>query len=456
MNLNRGHVYDIVVVGGGISGAVSAIAAARLGADVLVVEQYGFMGGMLTCAGVGPMMTFHAGDKQIIRGIVSEMVDRLVEKGLSPGHLEDSLGFAYTNTPVSSEGVKRELDIMLSEAGGKVLYHTMLADVAVEEKRIKYITICNKKGLSDIYAKIFIDATGDGDLFAKAGVPYTKGRESDGKCQPMTLNMKVGNVDREELKQYLSDIRDRVKHKRVIETLDTNPRLFCSLFAKEIKDEKEKGGLPLQQKENVLFFETDVLGEAVLNTSRLLDYDPEDPESISQAEIEGRAQAEELMKFLKRQRGFENCYLEATGPRIGVRSSRQLKGLYTLEAQDLKESKKFPDTIAHGAYPIDIHSPDGMNTISYILQPGQYYNIPYRTLLNDTVCNLITVGRCISASFEAQASIRVTPIAGSVGQAGGTAAYLCLQQGKLPAEIDVKELQMLLRDNKMFLAVEES
>ena len=162
------------------------------------------------------------------------------------------------------------------------------------------------------------------------------------------------------------------------------------------------------------------------------------------------------MRFLKNQRGFEKCYLEVTGPRIGVRSSRQLKGLYTLVAEDLKESKKFTDTIAHGAYPIDIHSPDGMNTISYFLKPGQYYNIPYRTLLNDSVHNLITVGRCISASFEAQASIRVTPIAGSIGQAGGTAAYLCLKQGKLPAEIDIKELQRLLVDNSMFLVVDES
>ena len=450
----KNHIYDIVVVGGGISGAISAIAAARLGADVLVVEQYGFMGGMLTCAGVGPMMTFHAGDRQLIKGIVSEIVDRLVDKGLSPGHIEDAGGYTYTNTPVSAEGMKRELDIMLLEAGGKVLYHTMLADVKVDNKIIQYITVCNKKGLSDIHSKVFIDATGDGDLFAKAGVPYTKGRELDGKCQPMTLNMKVGNVDREELKNYMLDNQDRIKNKRVIETLDTLPRLFLCLYAKEIQEEKAKGGLPLHQKGNVLFFETDVPGEAVLNTTRILNCDPEDPDSISKAEIEGRAQAEEMMNFLKKQRGFENCYLEVTGPRIGVRSSRQLNGLYTLTADDLKESKKFHDTIAHGSYPIDIHSPDGMKTTSFFLKPGQYYNIPYSSLLNDTVHNLITVGRCISATFEAQASIRVTPIAGSIGQAGGTAAYLCSKQGKLPVELDVKELQRLLIDNDMVLIYE--
>jgi flavin-dependent dehydrogenase len=124
--------FDVIVVGGGISGAMAGIGAARAGAKTLVVEQYGFLGGMLTAAGVGPMMTFHAGDEQVIRGTTGELIDRLKEKGQSPGHIFDTTGYTYSVTPFDVEGMKRELELMLTEAGGEVLYHAMLASVDFE------------------------------------------------------------------------------------------------------------------------------------------------------------------------------------------------------------------------------------------------------------------------------------------------------------------------------------
>lgn len=178
--------YDIIIVGGGISGSIAAIAASRNGSKVLIIEQYGFLGGMLTAAGVGPMMTFHVEDKQVIQGITGELIDRMVKKGKSPGHIVDAIGYTYTVTPFDAEWMKHELELMLLENHCDILYHSMLAEVEVKEGNIKSITVCNKEGLTKLYSKVFIDATGDGDLSVWSGVDFIKGREKDGALQPMT------------------------------------------------------------------------------------------------------------------------------------------------------------------------------------------------------------------------------------------------------------------------------
>ena len=156
--------YDVVVVGGGMSGAFAAIAAARNGAKTLIIDQNGYFGGTLTANGVGPMMTYFAGDKQVILGLGQEMVERLVERGYSPGHVLDSTNYISYVTPFSAEGLKIVLDEMVSEAGADVLFHTYLIGLEKEAGEIKNISIVNKDGISHISSKIFIDATGDGDL----------------------------------------------------------------------------------------------------------------------------------------------------------------------------------------------------------------------------------------------------------------------------------------------------
>ena len=207
-----GEKYDVVVAGGGISGAIAAIAAARLDARTIVIEQHGFLGGMLTASGVGPMMTFHAGDSQVIRGITGELVDRLKAKGLSPGHIVDSVGYTSTVTPFDIEGMKVELEQMLDEADGVALYHTFIPGVKMLEtdsgdRRISSLEICNKAGRSYFAGNVFIDATGDADIAAWSGVPCTKGRAADGKTQPMTMKIRLYNIDIEAVKQ---DIRNRI------------------------------------------------------------------------------------------------------------------------------------------------------------------------------------------------------------------------------------------------------
>ncbi|NLL69524.1 MAG: FAD-dependent oxidoreductase [Epulopiscium sp.] len=446
--------YDIIIVGGGISGTMAGIAASRIGAQVLVIESYGFLGGMLTTAGVGPMMTFHAGEKQVIQGITSELINRLVAKGQSIGHIFDTVGYTYSLTPFDIEGMKQELEMMLLESGGQVLYHTMLAKVHREGAKIEKITICNKAGLSDLEAKIYIDATGDADLAVWAGVPYTKGREKDGAAQPMTMKMRMGNVDMAQLKNFIHEHPEEFPlYQGDTSIIEKSPRLSTAGFVKKFQKAKERGEISIP-REDVLLFESNTPGEVILNTTRILGCDSTDPWSLSKAEIEGRKQCRELELFLKKYiPGFKNANALYSGPSIGVRGSRQIQGIYTLTAKDILTMQTFDDVIAHSGYPIDIHSPDGGHTDHAKLEWGGMYSIPYRTLITHELDNLIVVGRCISATFEAQAAIRTTPTVGAIGQAGGIAASLAAKKDTRVQQIDTTELQNILLQQKAYLEI---
>ena len=199
------------------------------------------------------------------------------------------------------------------------------------------------------------------------------------------------------------------------------------------------------------------MGEFIVNTTRVINADPTVPEDLTRAEILGRKQAWEVFELLKTEvQGFENAELEFTGPFIGIRGSRQLKGSYTLTADDIVSFRGFDDTIACGGYPIDIHAPEGNDAAMYektklSLEYGDIYHIPYRSLISDNVKNLITVGRCISASFEAQAAIRVSPIAGAVGHGGGVAAGICAVKDINVQDVDVIELRKELKKQGAFI-----
>lgn len=444
--------YDIIVVGGGISGCTAAISAARLGMKVLLIERYGFLGGTLTANGTGPMMTFHAGDKQVIKGITGEIIDRLLKKGKSPGHIFDTTCYTYTVTPFDAEALKTELESMLMEAGGEILYHSFLCDVKMQDNEIKYITVAGKNGTRKIYSKIFIDATGDADISRFCGLKVHIGRKADGKCQPLTLNMKLYNVDTEKIKQYIKNNPDDFPRMDVSK-IGNAPRIsvggYNNTFALAIASSEITF-----DREFLLFFETNNPGEVIVNTTRISNINPLEPEELTKAEIEGRRQCEEVFRFLKNKiSGFENAKIAYTGPSVGVRGSAQIEGLYTITETDIVTCKDFDDTIAHGAYPIDIHPPEGADDSMFDvqkLQDGNFYNIPYRCLIGKT-SNLITVGRCISATFEAQAAIRVSPIAGAIGHAGGVAAAISVTDGTSVYETDLSKIRHALKYQNAFL-----
>jgi hypothetical protein len=463
--LKKGMVifmYDIIVVGGGISGCTAAISAARCGVKVLLIEQYGFLGGMLTSGGVGPMMTFHAGETKVIQGITDEVIERLVKKGKSPGHIFDTTGYTYSVTPFDAEALKHELELMFIESGGQLLYHTMLAEVQTEEHSIKSITVCNKNGLTKLSAKFYIDATGDGDLSAWGHVPFTLGKENSGKCQALTMNMKMNRVDIGGIKDYIRENMDEFPRlKNDVSLIDRADRLSIGGFEITVKKAMEEGRLT-GVRSDLLFFETNNPGEVIVNTTRIMGLNPTDPYDLTTAEIQSRKLVRELEAFLKSDvRGFEDAVLLYSGPTIGIRSSRQIKGIYTLTLNDLLEQKKFADVIACGGYPIDVHptGPEELNKVrnnapKHICE-GEIYSIPLRSLVNAEIDNIVTVGRCISAEFEAQGAIRVTPIAGAIGHGGGAAAAVAVATNMPVREISIEMLHDILIKQGAFLNLKE-
>ena len=260
------------------------------------------------------------------------------------------------------------------------------------------------------------------------------------------------NVDIEAIKDYAKKHPEDFKGMEEACNINSiSPKLSVAGFLKELKDAEEANEISFK-RECILFFETNTPGEVIINTTRILGCDGTDPWSLSKAEIEGRKQVRELEALLTNKiPGFQNSQTVYSGPSIGVRGSRQIKGLYTLTHHDLLSCKKFYDVIANSGYPIDIHSPDGKGTENMHLKWGDVYGIPYRCLLNKNVANLITVGRCISTTFEAQAAIRTTPTVGAIGQAGGLAAAMSAKQSIQPSKVNINELQNKLIEAGSYL-----
>ncbi len=424
--------YDVVVCGGGAAGAFAGIAAARTGADTLVVEQDGYLGGTLTRSGIGPMATFHAGEKQIIRGLADDFIQRLVQKGKSTGYIRDTSNYVSSLVNIDIESAKIELETMLLEAGGSLLYHTMIGGAVCKEDRIAYIDTCNKAGFGRIEAKVFVDATGDADIAFHAGVPCAKGRASDGLCQPMGMKARYFGVDMGLLRRFIYTHPEQFPRMfRDISVLKEEACVSTAIGFNDIWAEAKRNGEIDVPRDNVILCETSEPGEVLVNTTRLQGFDATNPEDVTRAEIEGRRQCEEIDRFLRKYvPGFANARLMFTGPTVGTRSSRQIVGLYTLTEEDVLSQRHFEDEVCYSSFPIDIHSPDGQGTRN-VMPSYPYVNycgIPYRAMVSGAVPNLIVAGRCLSATFEAQSALRTTGIMGAMGHAAGVAAALAARE----------------------------
>ncbi|MDH7482070.1 MAG: FAD-dependent oxidoreductase [Armatimonadota bacterium] len=404
---------DVLVAGGGPGGLAAAIASARNGADTLLIERYGFLGGMATAGLVNPYMTYWAGEEQIIHGIHQEIIDRLTALG------------AYgkgSRTAFDPEAYKFVADRMCEEAGVRVLLHTFLSDAEVDSSYITFVETCGKSGKLLAKAKIYVDGTGDADLAFLAGARCEKGRPEDGLTQPMTLNFRVVNVDQSRMPSRGDEFN------RLYEKAKAEGRLTCP-------------------RENVLFFYTTREGEIHFNQTRITHVDGTSSEDLTRAEIEGRRQAWEFLEFLRKDvPGFEKAEILISGPQVGVRETRRVIGEYILTAEDVLGAKKFDDCIARGSYSIDIHNPTGAGTVIKHLPRGESYDIPYRCIVPLGIENLLIAGRPISATHEAHSSLRIMPICIAIGQAAGTAAALCATSSVSPRNLDVSILQSRLRE----------
>jgi ribulose 1,5-bisphosphate synthetase/thiazole synthase len=433
--------YEVIVLGGGPSGAIAGIAAAQSGAKVLVVEKHGFLGGSLTAMGVGPMMSFHnsQGD-QVVRGIPDQLINRLVARGASPGHIADTTTYCSTVTPFDAETLKIELEDMLIESGGNVLYHTHFAGLDVTDGKIETVWLCNKAGLTGYRAQVFIDATGDGDVCESAGVPLTMGREKDHAIQPMTANLKLANVDTQRIRQYVLEDPDNFEFEHgkeiAMRRLQGNLPISLKGFLREWNAAREAGEITIP-REGILMFETPQPGVVILNTTRIQGLNPTDPIQLSEAERIGRKQCLELFQFVrKRLPGFDNAIRMDSSAQVGVRESRHSVGQLILTSEDLLTAREFDDVVALGGYPIDIHSPDEAVTNTTNLAEVSTYEIPLRALLPEAPMNLIIAGRCISATHEAMAAFRVSPITMAIGHGAGVTAAISVQQG-VPPSLDL-------------------
>ena len=408
--------YDLIVVGGGLTGVAAAVSAAREGLKVLLAERNGSCGGAIANNLVFPFMEWWTplkaeNPKELSAGIFAEMRERV-----NGYHTPDK------KHHFSSEYFKIVLDEMLEEAGVTVLFHAALCQVRTEGDGVKSLVFAVKNGLLELEADFYVDASGDGDLMAFAGCDFCVGRREDGYCQPMTTCFRLGNIDIKRFREELPEIQ------------------------KKYKEEQAKGNL-INPRENLLVFFGTGTGVVHFNTTRVVKHDPTDPFAVSRAEILARKQIRELVALLK---GFESCKnaeILSIAAEIGVRESRKLRGVHVLTQEELKDCTRFEDSIALGNYDIDIHSPTGSGTSHYYFPDGTYYTIPYRSLVPKEYGNLLVAGRCLSATHEAQASVRIMPICATLGQAAGTAVAVMKNRGQDNKTVDVKEVQRILEEN---------
>lgn len=410
---NQTVEYDIAVLGGGLSGVNAAIAAAREGKKTILVEKYGFFGGMATAGLVNPFMSYcaHQTDEMINVGLFGEMLRRMYKKG-------------GTNIPqcyhFNEQILKIVLDEMVNESGAHTLFHGLMTGVETSGDTVVSV-VCNTiSGMVKIKAKRFIDATGDAHLAAFAGVPFECGDDEGGPCQPMTTSFNLADVDYAKF----------------------NKKAANALYA-----EYKAAGKITNPRENILTFSLPSKNLMHFNSTRISGKDPLDAKERTEAEFIGRKQVWELYSFLKKNiEGMENAYLVAISDEIGVRESRRIKALYRLNEDDVLSCRKFDDGICCCSYDIDIHNQkEGGRCVK--LPPKEYYTIPYRSLVPEGYDNLLVAGRSIGSSHVAQSSFRIMPVTACMGEAAGIAASVSIDKNTKMRNTNITEVHTILDKN---------
>lgn len=433
---------DVLIVGGGPAGIGAALGASDAGADVILVERYGFLGGNATAALVMPLMSFHTQTpkaekqgsmtlfptdhgkgKSVIAGVLNRLLEKLIKAG---GAISPSSKTGYT-VPFDPEVFKWAALELLDEAGVHFLFHSFANEVISDGKRVKGVVFETKSGPVVIYAHVVVDCTGDGDVAARSGAAFEIGRQEDRLVQPMTLMFRMVDFERAGFEEYVRE----------------NPEQWRGVHGlwDLIKKAFEAGELELP-REDILFFATPHERELSVNSTRVTRVSGIDVWDLSYAEWQSRKQMKQIVAFLKKYvPGFSNSYAAQSGVTVGVRETRRIVGGYQLTQDDILNARKFPDVIARSSYPVDIHNPEGTGTLLKRLPPGESYDIPLRCLLPQNVEGLIMAGRCISGTHEAHSSYRVMPVSMATGQAAGVCAALAAESGKLPREISVNDVQ---------------
>jgi ribulose 1,5-bisphosphate synthetase/thiazole synthase len=413
--------YDVIIAGGGASGFIAALAAARAGAKTLLLERQGCLGGTATTAYVAQYVGFYNGDTQAVWGLPYELVQRIVAAGGSEGFTHYVMAEAAATPlnihhfPFNPEIVKIVADEMAAEAGIHVLLHAQVVGVMQRDGAVGGVVAETVSGRKAYSARAVVDATGDAVLAHHAGVEML---ERGIARQPNTLCFRLSNVD--------------VKKFRTLPREDKRARVLKGL---------ERGELYWQ---SVSFVSTPAGTDAICLMSRIIGMDPLNDQDASDQERVGRAQIKSIVGFLNRDMpGFERAILASIAPRVGVRETRRIDGQYLLTEEDILQQRKFDDSIALGCGPMDIHEPNGTGIA--LSMPPAPFEIPMRCLVPSAVEGLIVTGRAISATHEANGGARHMATAMALGQAAGVMAAVAVDGANSTRSIPAGRVQAMLR-----------
>ena len=426
--------YDVVVLGGGPAGMAAAVSAARAGRKTLLVERYGFLGGMGTAAGVTNFCGLHANVhgqiRQVVHGVADDLLRRIAALGgLNQPHalFGKTVAQAY-----DTAAYKIAADDLLLSAGVEILFHALAAGVVMDDaRRVQALLVETKSGRRAVLGRAFIDASGDGDLAAWAGAPWDKGDGQGNMLYPSTM-FRLNGVNPE----------------RAGKAWEVIPRLMQEAEAEGRYRFPRKTPIVRPQKSGI---------EWRVNLTQLANrqgnaMDGTDARDLSEAEVLGRRQIAEVAGFLREVPGFESCYIVDIAPQVGIRETRRVRGLYQLTEADVLECASFDDTVGVNGWPLELHLKGDVEFRWPKIPESRGFNhLPYRMTVPLGLDNVWVAGRCASMSHEAQSAARVSGACFVMGEAAGLAADLALQAAVAAAAVDVPLLQSRLESQGAWL-----
>lgn len=437
--------YDVLVIGGGVTGVAAAVAAARTGAKTALVELKPFVGGNAT-TGLCLHNFVTKNGRQVVFGLAQEIVGRLVDMGGAVGHIPFH-GFVHSVTPVDGELFRILVTEMLDEAGVTVMYGVNVVGVEAEGGHVDGVRCAVKGGVRTIRAKTYVDSSGDADVAVFAGASSWKGNKKTGKMQPISMLLRCYGTDNRRIAEEIAVSEPAMATRS--DYPEPFPVYFNGSFHRWNDVILEQGIFP--NEDHKVFFNTVWPNNINVNTSAVFGLDGTDPLSLSHATVKLTRQVAKAGRFLKEYvPGFQNAYfVPAIFP--GVRETRHIEGLYEISDDDVNNGRKFEDTIGEVCFPVDIHDPEtGQATFHQIGGDGAF-DIPYRALVPKGVENVLVAGRCISVSSYAHGATRNMAPCLVMGEAAGVAAAMAAEQGVGMPELNVRRMQDALEEQGVFL-----
>lgn len=455
--ISKAIVCDVAVFGAGPSGLAAALAAARNGSKVVLVEKSGTLGGNLV-SGLPLLGYLDKNGKQVTGGIAQEIIDKLIERGACLGHNRCALHNSVTI--IDAEAMKMLAFELCEEAGVKVLLHCSPVAVRLHNKQIAGVEALGTGVRYHIEAKVFIDSTADGELACISGAAYEKGDEESGIMQPPTLLYMLMDFCEEEFLKYLEQHpKDLIPAESMNVSVGYDVPYFRGhpgyvfLGLRDTLAKHRLNGINALARDTLIYIKTTHPKQICVNATRVLNFDGSDSEELTRGTRESMRQIYAMHQWLKEHiPGFQNTYISYINDNIGVRETRRFHGIQRLTIDRVVAGQIPEDSIALGSYKVDIHSGTGEGTILTDLE--QAYGIPLGCLISSDFENLMLNGRCISMDSPSLASVRVMPTCMAIGQGAGVCASLAVKGNCAPKDVAPRVVVETLLEDKAILSVD--